>query len=93
MLDHSSMAESDATAEVERYIAIPGQALGYKVGQRVISGLRITAEEALGRNFDIKAFHRAILIDGALPLGVLDRKMADWLASEANKSPISRGEQ
>jgi uncharacterized protein (DUF885 family) len=80
MMDHSSMAESDVIAEVERYIAIPGQALTYKVGQRVISGLRARAERELGDRFDLKAFHRAILIDGALPLKVLERKMEEWLA-------------
>ncbi len=79
MEDHSSMAPSEIVAEVERYIAIPGQALAYKVGQRVISDLRADAEKTLGASFDLKAFHRAVLIDGALPLGVLKTKMAEWL--------------
>jgi uncharacterized protein (DUF885 family) len=79
MLDNSSMADSDVVAEVERYIAIPGQALAYKVGQRVISGLRAEAEERLGGDFDIKAFHRAVLIDGALPMDVLRIKMREWM--------------
>lgn len=82
MSEHSSMAETDIIAEVERYIAIPGQALAYKVGQRVISGLRARAEESLGDRFDVKEFHRQILIDGALPMGVLDRKINEWLLSE-----------
>lgn len=82
MLESSSMAESDVVAEVERYIAFAGQALAYKVGQRVISELRAEAEAALGDDFDIKAFHRAILIDGALPLMVLERKMDEWLADQ-----------
>ncbi len=83
MLAHSSMAETDVVAEVERYIVVPGQALSYKVGQRVISNLRARAERELGERFDLKAFHRAVLIDGALPLGVLESKMEEWLADRA----------
>ncbi|MDX1385769.1 MAG: DUF885 domain-containing protein, partial [Thermoanaerobaculia bacterium] len=82
MLESSSMAESDVIAEVERYIAFAGQALAYKVGQREISSLRAEAEAALGEDFDIRAFHRAVLIDGALPLMVLERKMDEWLADQ-----------
>jgi uncharacterized protein (DUF885 family) len=89
MLDNSSMAESDIIAEVERYIAIPGQALAYKVGQRVISALRAKAERELGSRFDLRAFHRAILIDGALPLQVLELKMDEWL--EAQKQVAALG--
>jgi uncharacterized protein (DUF885 family) len=81
MLEHSSMAETDVVSEVERYIAIPGQALAYKVGQREISALRADAEQRLGERFDVKAFHRAVLTDGALPLQVLRRKMEEWIAS------------
>ncbi len=83
MQENSSMAESDVVAEVERYIAVPAQALAYKVGQRVISGLRARAEKELGPSFDIKAFHRAVLIDGALPLMVLERKMDEWIAEQS----------
>lgn len=89
MMDHSSMAESDVIAEVERYIAIPGQALSYKVGQRVIAGLRAQAQAALGSKFDLKAFHRAILIDGSLPMGVLKTKMDEWIAGQKNVVRVS----
>ncbi len=82
MLETSSMAESDVVAEVERYIAVPAQALGYKVGQLAISGLRREAEAALGPRFDVKAFHRQVLVDGALPLGVLEAKIRAWIAAE-----------
>ncbi len=82
MQDNSSMAESDVISEVERYIAIPGQALAYKVGQRVISKLRAEAEAALGEAFDIRAFHRQVLIDGAMPLDVLARKIREWIQAE-----------
>ncbi|HEX9048969.1 MAG TPA: DUF885 domain-containing protein [Anaeromyxobacter sp.] len=82
MLDTSSMAESDVVAEVERYIAVPGQALGYKVGQLAITELRREAERELGPRFDVKAFHRQVLVDGALPLDVLRTKIREWIAAE-----------
>jgi uncharacterized protein (DUF885 family) len=81
MLDNSSMAESDVVAEVERYIAIPGQALGYKIGQLEISKLRREAETALGPAFDVKAFHRQVLLDGAVPMDVLATKIHEWIAA------------
>lgn len=82
MRESSSMAESDVVAEVERYIAVPGQALGYKVGQLAITALRREAEQALGPRFDPKAFHRQVLVDGALPLDVLRTKLREWIAAE-----------
>ncbi|HWP94226.1 MAG TPA: DUF885 domain-containing protein [Gammaproteobacteria bacterium] len=82
MLDNSSMAESDVVAEVERYIVIPGQALGYKIGQLAISELRHEAEQTLGPAFDVKAFHRQVLADGALPLAVLRAKVRAWIAEQ-----------
>jgi len=81
MLDNSGMSETEVTAEVERYIAIPGQALAYKIGQLKIVELRRRAEQALGRRFDLKEFHAQVLMSGALPLGVLERKIDDWIAS------------
>ncbi len=82
MRETSSMAESDVVAEVERYIAVPAQALGYKVGQLAITELRHEAERALGPRFDVKAFHRQVLVDGALPLDVLRTKIREWVAAE-----------
>jgi uncharacterized protein (DUF885 family) len=82
MLDASSMAESDVVAEVERYVAVPGQALGYKVGQLAIAALRQEAEGELGPRFDVRAFHRQLLVDGALPLEVLRGKIREWIAAE-----------
>ncbi len=82
MLDNSSMAESDIRSEVDRYIANPGQALGYKIGDIRIRALRTKAEAALGARFDVRAFHDAILRDGALPIGVLEAKMDRWLAAQ-----------
>jgi uncharacterized protein (DUF885 family) len=78
MLDNSYMAPTDAEAEVERYIADPGQALGYKIGQLRIRELRTQSEQALGAKFDIKQFHSQVLRDGALPMDVLAAKIARW---------------
>jgi uncharacterized protein (DUF885 family) len=80
MLTNSSMSRTDATAEVERYIAIPSQALAYKIGQLTISRLRAKAEKALGPKFDIKGFHREVLMTGALPMAVLEAKIDRWIA-------------
>jgi uncharacterized protein (DUF885 family) len=82
MLDNSSMAASDAESEVERYIAIPGQALGYKIGQIRIRELREKAQKALGSRFDVREFHSVVLRDGALPLGVLEAKIDRWIAAK-----------
>ncbi|UAJ09713.1 DUF885 domain-containing protein [Glacieibacterium megasporae] len=81
MLDNSAMGKTDATAEVERYIAIPSQALAYKVGQLTIRRLRTKAEAELGAKFDIRAFHAQVLMSGALPMAVLESKIDDWIAA------------
>ena len=82
MLDNSPMGKTDATAEVERYIAIPSQALAYKVGALTIQRLRQKAETALGAKFDIRDFHDQVLGTGALPLPVLEKKIDDWIGSQ-----------
>lgn len=82
MKDNSPMAESDIVAEVERYMAIPGQALSYKVGQLKILALRARAEKALGDRFDLKAFHDQILTSGSLPMAVMENKIDRWIASK-----------
>jgi uncharacterized protein (DUF885 family) len=85
MLDHSAMGKTDATAEVERYIAIPSQALAYKVGQLTISRLRAKAEKALGPKFDVRDFHAQVLMSGALPMAVLEQKIDDWIVSKGGR--------
>ena len=82
ILDNSSRGLSNATAETERYIANPGQALAYKIGQLKISELRARAEKALGRKFDIRDFHTQVLMTGALPLAVLEAKVDAWIAAK-----------
>jgi uncharacterized protein (DUF885 family) len=79
MLDNSSLAESDVTAEVERYIVWPGQALGYKLGQLHITALRARAQAQLGASFDVREFHSQILRDGAVPMNVLTAKIDRWV--------------
>lgn len=81
MLANSGMGRSDATAEVERYIAWPGQALGYKIGALTIQRLRAHAEAELGPRFDIRAFHDQVLMSGALPLPILEAKIDRWIAA------------
>jgi uncharacterized protein (DUF885 family) len=82
MLDHSSMGKTDATAEVERYIAIPSQATAYKIGALTIQRLRKKAEAELGPKFDIKDFHAQVLMTGALPLAILEQKIDRWIAEK-----------
>jgi uncharacterized protein (DUF885 family) len=82
MLSHSGMSRTDATAEVERYIAIPSQATAYKIGALTIQRLRKKAEGALGPKFDIREFHAQVLDSGALPMAILEAKIDRWIASK-----------
>ncbi len=82
MLGHSGMGKTDATAEVERYIAIPSQATAYKVGALTIQRLRKRAEAELGPKFDIRDFHVQVLMTGALPLSILEAKIDRWIAAK-----------
>ncbi|WP_254912893.1 DUF885 domain-containing protein [Novosphingobium sp. B 225] len=81
MLANSGMGRSDATAEVERYIAWPAQALSYKIGALTIQRLRRKAEAALGARFDLRQFHAQVLESGALPLPVLEAKINRWITA------------
>lgn len=78
MMAHELITEADATAEIERYMAIPGQALSYKIGQMAISAERKHYEQQLGSKFNIASFHNEVLKDGCVPLNILHEKMADW---------------
>jgi uncharacterized protein (DUF885 family) len=79
MLANSGMSRTEVVAEVERYIAIPSQALAYKVGALTIQRLRAKAEAALGKRFDPRAFHAEVLMTGSLPMAVLEKKIDDWI--------------
>src|SRR5439155_25814941 len=81
MKDNTALAENNIINEVDRYIAAPGQALAYKVGQLEILKLRKEAEEKLGARFDIKGFHDAVLGGGAVSLSVLADQVHAWMAS------------
>jgi uncharacterized protein (DUF885 family) len=80
--DHAALSEHEIETEVDRYIAWPGQALSYKMGELAILELRARAEQALGARFDIRRFHDVILAGGSLPLGVLEDEVARFITAE-----------
>jgi uncharacterized protein (DUF885 family) len=80
--EHSSEDEPSIQAEVDRYIAMPAQALAYKVGQLKFIELREQARTQLGPKFNIKAFHDEVLGGGALPLDILDQRVTAWIAAQ-----------
>jgi uncharacterized protein (DUF885 family) len=82
MYENSPVKEARAVSEAERFMAIPGQALAYKIGQLKIRELRTYAEEQLGDAFDVKDFHTQVLMDGPMPLSMLETKIHDWVDSQ-----------
>lgn len=83
--EHTAMDDQNIETEVDRYIAWPGQALAYKLGQMKILELRERAKQALGPRFDIRAFHDAVLDEGPLPLDLLDARINTWVADQKKK--------
>jgi uncharacterized protein (DUF885 family) len=79
MLSKTGMTEDEVTREIERYVVWPGQATAYKVGQLYILRLRAMAEKELGDGFDIKEFHEMILLNGAMPLEILEESVTSWV--------------
>jgi uncharacterized protein (DUF885 family) len=84
--ENSPIAEGQIRAEVRRYIVMPGQATGYKIGMLKILELRARAQAALGDRFDIRRFHDVVLGGGALPLSLLEKRVDDWIAAAARSS-------
>ena len=82
-LGAAGLSETDAIIETDRYICWPGQALTYKIGQRVIERLRTELSARDGSAFDLRAFHDAVLGHGSLPLATLERELPNWLATPA----------
>ena len=80
MLEKTGMPETDVTAEIERYLVMPGQALAYKVGMNKILELREKAKLELGEKFDIKAFHDVVLTGGSMPMALLEKRVDQWIA-------------
>jgi len=80
-LENEARSEAGITTEIERYMAIPGQALSYKVGQLKISELRKKAATKMGDKFDIKVFHQKVLESGVMPLALLEKKINAWIAT------------
>ena len=79
---HSAMDDQNIETEVDRYIAWPAQALGYKLGRNDDFAAARAARQQLGSKFDIRAFHDAVLDQGALPLDVLETNVNEWIASQ-----------
>ncbi len=87
---HSAIDEPDVQSETDRYIAWPGQALGYKIGQLKILELRERAKKELGDRFDIRSFHDEVLDAGALPLDVLDERIAEWIGQQQKTAKLAQ---
>ncbi len=85
--DNSALAPHNIQTELERYISWPGQALAYKIGEMKLKELRARAEKELGASFDVRRFHDAVLLQGAMPLAMLETRINEWIADEKAKRP------
>ncbi len=82
MMANEPISMDGAVAEIERYMAWPGQALAYKIGQLKIRELRTRYEKELGARFDLAEFHHCVLKDGCMPLSILEKRVAQWASSK-----------
>jgi len=83
MVANTGMTEDEVTREIERYVVWPGQATAYKTGQLAILKMRERAEDALGDSFNLREFHELILMNGAMPLGILDETVDEWIEQKS----------
>ena len=88
MRANTALSELNIEREVDRYISWPGQACAYKLGELEIRRLRASAQKELANTFDVRAFHDALLCDGALPLDVLNARMTKWIAARKSEMPV-----
>lgn len=89
MKDNTALTDANIEAEVNRYISWPGQALGYMIGNIRIREQRARAERELGPEFDLRRFHDAVLLQGSVPLDVLERQVTEWIAAEKARTQSS----